>query len=184
MLKIAKDYPAASANLAKKSGFFFSVDETIRAVIASGIKWSFILDTIKDTDEIDLHRLMVMFNNKAKTCKTACVFIRDNTLFYGFNHNCGIAIFDKGGRIKFQTSNNQQYGVFTGHRSYEKFISTGVVPVEKGDTVILYDGNFDQYLKQPNFYKILFDKKFEKLIDDLVEKDKTRKEQSLLVFTL
>jgi len=184
MLKLAKAFPKTGAVETKKSGFYFSSGNIIRAAITAGVKQEFILNSIDKVDETDLHRLMLTFNVEAKACKTACVFIRDNALFYGFNHDCGIAIFNKGGNLIYQTPNNSQFGVFSGRRSYEAFISTGVIPVEKGDTVILYSGSFDKIVNSLNFYRILFDKKFEKLIDDLVEKEKERKEKTLLVFSL
>lgn len=184
MLKLAKTFPKTGATETNKSNFYFSTGNIIRAAIAYGIKQDFIIKSIEDTIEPDLHRLMLTFSVKAKTCKTSCVFIHDKALFYGFNHDCGIAILGKSGHLKFQTPNNSKFGVFTGHRSYEPYISTGVVPVEKGDTVILYNGNLDQHIKSPNFNKILSDKKFEKVITDLIEKEKERKEKILLVFSL
>ena len=184
MLKIAKAFPKTGDTETKKSGFYYSSGNTVRAAIAYGIKQEFILNSIDNLNEADLHRLMLTFNVKAKTCKTSCVIIRDNTMFYGFNHDCGIAIFNKGGNLIFQTPNNNQYGVFSGHRCYEPYISTGVIPVEKGYTIVLFNGSFDQIIKNPNFYRTLSDKKFEKLIDATVEKEKERKEKTILVFSL
>ena len=184
MLKLAKAFPKTGAVETKKSGFYFSSSNIIRAAIAYGVKNEFILNSIDNVDENNLYRLMLTFNVKAKTCKTACIFIRDNALFYGYNHDCGIAIFNKGGNLIFQTPNNSQFGVFCGHRCYEPYISTGVIPVEKGYTIVLYCGSFDTIVKNPNFYRTLFDKQFEKLIDAFVEKEKERKEKTLLVFSL
>ena len=185
MLKLAKIFPKNGSIETKKSGFYFSSGNIIRAAIASGVKQQLILTHIDHVDQwTDFNRLMRIFNEKAKTCKTVSIRIYNNALFYGFNNDCGIAIFNKGGNLIFQTPNNSQFGVFSGHRSYEPYISTGVIPVEKGYTIVLYNGSFDKIVKQPNFYRILSDKKFEKLIDDLVEKEQEKKEKTLLVFSL
>lgn len=189
MLKFAKTYSKTDSNETVKSGFYYSHKNIVRVAIAHGFKLNNIFDALETITEEDLHRLMLALNVKAKTCKTACVISHDNALFYGFNHDCGIAVFNNGGNLIFHTPNNSQFGVFSGRRSYEPYISTGIIPVEKGYIVVLYSGSFDQIVKNPNFYRTLFEKKFEQLIDDMVEKEKSRKdkeikEKALVVFSL
>ena len=189
MLKFAKTYGKTGNDETIKSGFYYSHKDIVRVAIAHGFKLNNIFDALETITEADLHRLMVALNVKAKTCKTACVITHDNALFYGFNHDCGIAVFSGGGNLIFHTPNNSQFGVFSSHRSYEPYISTGVIPVEKGYTVVLYSGSFDQIVKNPNFHRTLFDKKFEQLIDALIEKEnvqkeKEPKEKALVVFSL
>lgn len=183
-LKLAKTFPKAGAEETKKTSFFFSNGRYMKAAIVHGFKQQVILDSVEKMNESNLHKLFVELNSTAKESKAACIIIRAYAMFFAFNHDCGFSLFSKEGKLKSQTPNNQVFGTFSGRQSYEAYITTGVIQVEKGDTIILYNGNFDQIVQNPNFYKIVCSKEFEKKINALVEQDKERKEQGILIFTL
>jgi len=119
-------------------------------------------------------------------------FIAKNKLFYGFVGDCGLAIFDKNNKLKFQTKDTvtaakerakkthknwkelsfarrilimrrdfrnrpdgKGYGSFTGEEGVKKYYKIGYKNLESGDLVVFYSDGFLNYLKFPEFIKIL-----------------------------
>lgn len=119
-------------------------------------------------------------------------FLAKNTLFYGYVGDCGLAVFDKNNKLKFQTEdkvepaverarasyknwdgmaqnertkifhrdfrNNpsgQGYGSFSGEAGVKKYYKIDSLILDSGDLVIFYSDGFVEYLKFPEFIKIL-----------------------------
>lgn len=119
-------------------------------------------------------------------------FMAENKLFYGYVGDCGLAVFDKNDKLRFQTKDRVEpavergraiygnwdelpqnertkifhrdfrnnpsgngYGSFTGEPGVKKYYEINSLVPKPRDLIIFYSDGFVDYLKFPEFIKIL-----------------------------
>jgi len=137
-------------------------------------------------------------------CVGIAGFIFENKLFYGYVGDCGLVIFNKNNKLRFQTKDQvikaekylekiskernfnkkekeifwrkelrnhpsgSWYGTFSGQEGVKKYYVIDSQPIQKGDLIVFYSDGFREYLKFPEFIKILR-RQDKKSLDDFIK---------------